>query len=104
VTGYTHIGISRNITGTCTVHILSPVRQEIVNSTAVQNATAALPANQTPENTMPGNSSANATQAGASATPGPEPSTLGAGVYALLAILLVAVAGFAAYALAFRKK
>jgi hypothetical protein len=105
ITGYTHTGISRNLTGTCTVHILSPAEQEInVNNTGVQNASKALSANQTIENTTSGNSSANTLKVGASATPEPASATGNIGAYVLLVVLLVAVAGLGAYFLVFRKK
>lgn len=105
VTGNTNIGISRNLTGTCTVQVLRPASEEnAVSSPGVQNASGLLPVDQTCGNSPPGNLSANTTLSSASATPAPAPSTLSAGVYVLLAILLAAVAGFALYVLAFRKK
>ena len=108
VTGYTHIGVSRNLTGTCTVHILCPALDDQaagwegtardVNGTVVSNTTGACgtTAPSAPPQTPP------ATEV--SAMPEPTPSAITVGAHVLLAVLLAGVAGFAVYVLAFRKK
>ena len=112
VTGFTKIGISRNLTNTCILHIVSPSQSGIntTNNTGILNATEGQQTKTTDENGTRANSSANPGLANTTATLKPENSTPVSGIYgspaiyALLAIVVVAIAGLAVYLLTFRKK
>lgn len=105
VTGYSTIGISRNITGICAARIVSPVDGNVTaaNSTGIQNDSQEQLINNIYENATSPNSSSTQ-QANVSTTPVPATPLAGMGIYAALVILLVAVASFVIYVMAFRKK
>lgn len=106
VTGYSHTGISRNITGTCTLYITSlPPESEVIdiNGTEASNTTGNLTTGST-DNVTPSASSDVSGQAGITVMPEPATSAVSQVVYPALLIALVAVAGFTAYMLVFRKK
>ena len=111
VTGFSMIGISRNLTGTCLMHVVSPSPYGVntTNSTGILNAIEDRQTNTTDENVMVENSSAKPGLATMSATPMPQNSTPVSGIdgslaiYTVLAIAVMAVAGLAVYFLVFRK-
>ncbi|CAJ36631.1 carboxypeptidase regulatory-like domain-containing protein [Methanocella arvoryzae] len=106
VTGYSKIGISRNITGSCTVCVEGTTGREVsvtdINDTEASNVTEI--ANGSHENVTSETTPGNLTEADISAAPEPTPSSTTGLLYPALLILLVAVAGFTVYMLAFRKK
>ncbi len=89
VTGFTKIGISRNLTGTCMVHVVNRTADivTVTNSTALQNATEDLRTNVTLENKTPVDTLATPTPT----TSGSSSGVPDAGVIlAILAVLVVA--------------
>jgi len=101
VTGFTKIGISRNLTGTCMVHVVNRTADivTVTNSTALQNATEDLRTNVTLENKTPVDTLSTPTLT----TSGSSSGVPDAGVIlAILAVLVVA--GGAVFFLLLKRK
>ncbi len=112
VSGHSLIRIDRNLTDATVVHIVIPEGDRVTdkNTTGILNTTEKPQTKDTDKNGMLDSPSANPGSVEITATPipvksTPTPDTGGSpGIYAALAIVLLGLAGFATYVLAFRKK
>ncbi|WP_424358676.1 hypothetical protein [Methanocella sp. MCL-LM] len=106
VTGFCIIGISRNITGSCTACIESTTcwQSTVIDMNSTEASNTPEVANGSYENVTLAHVPENSAETGVPAAPGPAPSSTTGILYPALLILLVAVAGFTVYILAFRKK